>query len=432
MKDQQETIRMIEEKLDAILACRLLAPTLSEDDAPPELRGIVQRINTLARDITEMVNFGQDLARGQLDTVGASRSNYLASPLKEIHSQLQTASYNMEQLIKGNMVSKLNLPGDFFAWYNLLIEKVSQTFSMIRPDEQEWGDNATSWRYHQILTAINKLSIMVLEVDAAGNIMFANPNARSTFSDISRLPYEDSSGASELTKYLCTFANRISKIDPGKLVFEDFPVLFELYDEDKERWYKITSDVINLADGSVGLLHVIDDISDWKKQEHQLTLSATIDPMTAAYTRNAGMRKLGEAIRMREEMKSCVAFVDIDGLKTINDQYGHNEGDYVITTTAEILISSVRETDWVIRYGGDEFLVLLLNSTREAAQKAVDRMYQKLASINLRAMKPYALSFSIGLSPIRTEMRQAQDVIAAVDEDMYQKKMAKKAAEAEE
>lgn len=429
MKDACETIKLMEEKLDAMLEGRLVTPALDEAAVPQELSGVARRLNKLARDISELEEFGYDLARGELDAATPSRTNYLAGPFKEIHSQLMTASYNMEQLIKGNMVSKINLPGDFFAWYNLLIEKVSQTFGMIQSSEQtqtEWGDAATSWRYHQILTAINKLSIMVLEVDADGNIMFANPNARKTFSDMASLPYKDSAGAGALVEYLCTFANRVSQIEPGRLVFEDFPVLYELFDKERGRWYKITSDVLNLTDGSVGLLHVIDDISDWKKQEHELTLSATIDPLTSAYTRSTGMRKLSEMIRLRDEEESCVAFVDIDGLKSINDRYGHTEGDFVIKTVAAILISSVRETDWVVRYGGDEFLVLLMNSSPASAQKAVTRMEERLRATNEAAQKPYELSFSTGLSAITPDMRQSQDVIRAVDKNMYKGKVAKK------
>lgn len=419
-------IRQIQDKLDAMLEGRLVVPELNEAVVPQELLGIAQRINKLSHDITEMEEFGYDLARGKLDATTPSRTNYLSGPLKEIHSQLMTASYNMEQLLKGNMVGKLNLPGDFFSWYDLLIDKVSQTFGVIDTDQSQWGDSATSWRYHQILTAINKLSIMLLEVDADGRIVFANPNARETFADMKRLPYEDNSDAGALVGYLCSFAERIAQIDPGLLVFEDFPVLYELFDQEKGRWYKITSDVVNLADGSAGLLHVVDDISDWKKQEHQLVKSATIDPLTSTYTRSAGMRKLSEMVRLRDEERNCVAFADIDGLKEINDRYGHTEGDFVIKTVAQCLLSSVREADWVVRYGGDEFLVLLHNSGVKTARNAIGRMRDKLAAVNAQANKPYHMDVSVGISAITPDMRHAQDVIKVVDRDMYENKAAKR------
>lgn len=426
MEDYKTIIKQMEEKLDEMLLARPSSIELNEEELPEELRGVAQRINKLARNIDELQRFGSELALGDLGTQIPSRDNYLAGPFKEIHSQFMTASYSMEQLVKGKMVSRLNLPGNFFTAYNKLVDRVSQALSTVKDNEPEWGDDATSWRYHQILVAINKLNIMLLEVDAAGRIMFANPHAREVFADMDRLPYEDCSKSNALTQYLCTFADRVARLEPSKLMFEEFPELYELHDTDSGQWYKITSDVLNLTDGSIGVLHMIDNISDWKNQEKQLTYRATIDQLTSAYTRSAGIRKLEEIIRVSEEEENCVAFIDIDELKSINDRYGHTEGDFVIKTIAKILIDTIRDTDWVVRYGGDEFLVLLRGSNIHTAQKAVDRMRNRLQETNEKLDKPYQLSFSIGLSEITPDMQSVQDVIEIVDQAMYDDKVRKK------
>ncbi len=193
-----------------------------------------------------------------------------------------------------------------------------------------------------------------------------------------------------------------------------------------DTWYHITSDVIPFPNGAQGYLHLIDDISAWKRTELMLETYASIDGLTGTCTRRAGSQKLEELISAREEETNCAAFVDVDGLKEINDTYGHNEGDFAIQTIAGILLSSVRGKDWVIRFGGDEFLVLFLDCTEDMAKVAMARMYAKLEEKNRELDKPYKLSFSVGVSQITLEMEHISDVIRVIDASMYQEKTAKK------
>jgi len=241
----------------------------------------------------------------------------------------------------------------------------------------------TELRYRQILSAIDQLRIMIIEVSAEGEILYANPPAREVFPNIERFPYDKPQRvASALLEYLCTFAGRIPSVSSG----EDeggFPILYEVFEPASGAWYKIFTDSAELPGGQIGLLHVIDDISEWKRHEYELRVS-TIDPLSSAYTRKMGFQKLDELIRLRYEKINCVAFIDIDNLKEINSGHGQNEGDFAIKTIAEVLLSNVRGTDWVIRYGGDEFLVLFFKKRRAVHRRnprdAVDHLAQHVAA----------------------------------------------------
>jgi diguanylate cyclase (GGDEF)-like protein len=210
------------------------------------------------------------------------------------------------------------------------------------------------------------------------------------------------------------------------------PMLRELFDPKSDSWYKITTDRIRLVGGAYGLLHVIDDISEWKKHESQLRRSASIDTLTGTYTRGAGLIVLNEAFEERAVKSTCVAFADVDGLKAINDYYGHSEGDFSLRTVADIFMSCVRKSDWVIRYGGDEFVIIFRDCSVKMAQAVIDRMHEKLEEANHTLGKPYRLSFSIGCTVIEKGFESVDELMAIVDRLMYDKKRENRARELSE
>jgi len=291
---------------------------------------------------------------------------------------------------------------------------------------QQWSRVVNSWRYHQIVSAMGQLHIMMLEVDRDGGILYANPPFKAKFPKLSKIPYggEGEQPACALMAYLCTFEEYGELLEPAALETDRFPVLRELHDPVSDVWYKITTDRIKLVGGAYGLLHMIDDISEWKKHESQLRKSATTDDLTGAYSRGAGLIALNEAFEERAAIHTCVAFADIDGLKAINDTYGHTEGDFTIKTVADVFMNCVRKSDWVIRYGGDEFVIIFRDCTADIASAVIARMHEKLDEINLTLDKPYRLSFSIGCTQIERGIESVEELMAIVDRLMYDKKRA--------
>lgn len=434
MKSDIETLRELEEVLDRLLVGKTENILTDASEHSEAFVSVMEKFGLLCANLDESQKFAVNISKGNLEAIPPGRRNFLSSPLKEIHSQLISFCYSIDELIKGNMVSKLFYPGQLFSSYNSLIEKVAKTFSDLENSAPmpEWGENISSWRYHQLLSALNRLHIMVIEVDVSGKILFANPPAKDLFGAIGWLPYGTRlpENTSELTKYLCTFENTPEAAFSGVNLSQDFPVFTEVFDVGSGAWYKITSDRVNLSDGSLGILHMIDDISEWKRHELQLAHSATIDALTLAYTRKAGIQKLDELLWFGGDTENCAAFVDIDNLKAINDSYGHTEGDFAIASIAEVLMSSVRKSDWVVRYGGDEFLILFINCRSSLAQEVADRMQVRLEELNRTLGKPYKLAFSAGISPINSSMKTSADVIEVVDKIMYKNKAERKAAAA--
>ncbi len=114
--------------------------------------------------------------------------------------------------------------------------------------------------------------------------------------------------------------------------------------------------------------------------------------------------------------------IDIDGLKNVNDDFGHKTGDVYIQTAVEIIKKSIRINDLLFRIGGDEFLVLIPNMDIEAAKRLSEKMHEKTKECNM----PYPVSFSVGISIIEDVKDDFDTHFKIADDNMYKTKLSKK------
>jgi diguanylate cyclase (GGDEF)-like protein len=122
-----------------------------------------------------------------------------------------------------------------------------------------------------------------------------------------------------------------------------------------------------------------------------------------------------------------MVYADLDGLKKINDSFGHKQGDRALVKTAELLKETFRSSDVLGRLGGDEFTILAAVDPDGGIEKLVTRLEQKFANYNALKAEPYELSISIGVSRLVPENGESmEDLIAQADAAMYQNKRARK------
>lgn len=120
--------------------------------------------------------------------------------------------------------------------------------------------------------------------------------------------------------------------------------------------------------------------------------------------------------------------IDIDSFKAINDLYGHIAGDQALKAVADILKDSFRKNDFIARYGGDEFIIILEIEDQLDLTNAVDRLNENLERFNAKKSVPYLLSLSIGVDSFDCESKiTVKDFMKRIDRLMYNNKMDKKA-----
>lgn len=167
---------------------------------------------------------------------------------------------------------------------------------------------------------------------------------------------------------------------------------------------------------------------------HALDRMWIYDTLTGVYNR-AGFFKLAEPIIeecVNNNKKICVVFLDLDGLKKVNDQYGHDEGDTLIKSIAGVMKQVKRHGELLMRYGGDEFVILAPGYTKKDAALCIDTINEKMEEFNKSSEKPYKLEASIGyhMATVRNT-DELNAVIEQADQEMYTIKKQKKAGKNE-
>lgn len=182
------------------------------------------------------------------------------------------------------------------------------------------------------------------------------------------------------------------------------------------------------SDGEVlGLYLLTQDITSRKQLELELEQQARQDPLTSLPNRRALLEALPQAMARanRQQQPMALMFMDLDGFKAVNDQWGHDAGDEVLRQFARRIQHQVRETDSVYRLAGDEFTLIV-----ESLHQPQDEAEQIAGKICAATTEPFDLgktqaylSTSIGIALYYPgQLRNADRLLAAADQAMYQAK----------
>ncbi len=171
------------------------------------------------------------------------------------------------------------------------------------------------------------------------------------------------------------------------------------------------------------------DITQSKQQQQMLEILAHYDPLTRLPNRTLFADRLQQAIAHSKRDKSLLAicFLDLDGFKPVNDQFGHDAGDRILIEVAERIKNSVREEDSVSRHGGDEFALLLgdLHSLQECEQ-AITRIHQAIAAPYYIESQALSIGVSSGITVFPLDDADSDTLLRHADHAMYQAKLAGK------
>ncbi|MCX7981710.1 MAG: sensor domain-containing diguanylate cyclase [Syntrophales bacterium] len=189
----------------------------------------------------------------------------------------------------------------------------------------------------------------------------------------------------------------------------------------------LSVEVVSIG-GEQYMLSTVHDITDRKIMEEKIRELSLRDEMTGLYNRRGFFTLAEQEIRktVRTGKKLLFTYIDCDGLKAINDMYGHEEGDRVLKATADILRQNFRMSDIIARMGGDEFVVLSTDAEIENPEVITRRLATSIETYNKKQAGPWQLDMSWGTAvydPVQPV--SLDELMAQADGLMYQNKKAK-------
>ncbi len=164
------------------------------------------------------------------------------------------------------------------------------------------------------------------------------------------------------------------------------------------------------------------DLAERKQVEQDLKQMALHDPLTNLANRTLLYEHMGNALAhaTRHDRQFSVIFIDLDNFKKINDAFGHEAGDNLLTNIAECLKGCMRDEDIIARMGGDEFIVVLNSaSDKKGTQIVVDRLMESVAELAEREGYGEIISASVGISVFPADGMDADTLIHNADTAMY-------------
>lgn len=156
----------------------------------------------------------------------------------------------------------------------------------------------------------------------------------------------------------------------------------------------------------------------------------SLDDLTGVLNRGAGIRFLEEQLRASKRKKQpiTICYMDIDNLKDVNDRFGHREGDRLIVAIVDVIKRNIRETDQIMRIGGDEFVIIFPDCTTDKSKQIMKRIREKIKEVEFTANgEKFEASFCYGFAEYSkgSHVNTVESLLDMADQQMYKYKRLK-------
>lgn len=166
---------------------------------------------------------------------------------------------------------------------------------------------------------------------------------------------------------------------------------------------------------------VLDEASQEHHRIQRIHMDSLTDPLTGLYNRRFIEREYARLMELarRQDSRLAVVFADIDNFKEVNDRYGHSAGDLLLSAISETLAGTIRGSDLLCRYGGDEFVILMDGADIEHARRLSERITENVSALSLREMQGMKFSISLGQSAFPMDGDSIEELLIQADRRMY-------------
>ena len=367
---EQKDIDALMQQLRSVLLGKPITPGMRT--LAPELAEMQEALEYLAECLRESNDFLRSLCAGNLNMEAPGRHNFVASNLKELHSILKHLSWQTTQVAAGDYSQKVRFLGEFSDSFNLMVQQLK---------EREIGLSAKTKSLAQSMSLLRLVLdgqrdwVVVTDTEER-DVIYTNLSAKRKF-------YNPDTGVVVSPDYeeLLDLLTGMDGTDTGEL---------EYACKARGLLFLVRSFPIEWNERQA-VVHCITDVTDEREEMEQLHNMAYTDMLTGAHNRRYCLERM--ASLMEKDIAFSIVLIDLDGLKTVNDQHGHVSGDDYIISVAQTIAALSRTDDRLCRIGGDEFVLLLPECTEHNAEKKMRRVCNQLAALD----KTYALSISYGV-----------------------------------
>ena len=267
---------------------------------------------------------------------------------------------------------------------------------------------------------------IILTIDMKGIITYANPAAASMAgsNDLVGKVLRDFISPEVVNQHL----EMLDKHRGGFTATMSYESQIPAGDHGGSIYFDVKSTTLFYHGRPSGVLIIARDSTERKRTEEQIRLLAIVDTLTGLFNRRGFITLTEQQLKTayRTEKKQLLFFIDLDGLKVINDTYGHDEGDRALQKTAKILKQTFRESDIIGRLGGDEFAVLVVDDD-ELQKNILKRLKERIKEESTVSDVSYKISMSIGVAEYDpTRPCKVEELMLEADRLMYIQKKEKK------
>ena len=397
---------------------------------------LVRTVNRMIRLIEEIGRFVVPLARGELAAPLPSPDNKMARPLIEMHDRLSYLTRQTQEIARGDYSQRIDFMGEFSTAFNSMVVLLEERERSLRDEIARRRQAETDLQRERDLLVAGPVVTFRWDVDDAGTVQYVSPN-------VTAYGYT----AEEFMSGRRTYASIVEPADYAWIVedgndksrsgLEGWTQEYRIADAAGEtHWVRDFTHAVRSADGEVEAYEgYVIDITPQKRaeqalrqREEQLRMLSLSDELTGLYNRR-GFFALGEqAMRVARRRSNGlgVISVDIDGLKAVNDRFGHEQGDETLRAVADIIRASIRESDVAGRVGGDEFIVLAEDGPTMTGE-LVARLQRRAERYDGKTGRPVRLSLSIGAVDWEAgEQVTLQELIERASQRMHDVKRTKR------
>lgn len=336
----------------------------------------------------------RSISKKEIKENNTSEYSLLADLLKELHYILKNIDLELNDVAFRNHKQLLDYLSKFYGTFDLML-------SQLKEREKQFESRVENLEVSlKLLSSIVESQdnwVIAMDIESK-EILYINSSAKECF-------YNPETNES-WCKCKCKLMDELKKLKYKENDFEYFCAV--------SYRYILTKNFLVEMDNRKIMVYILSDITGQKVEQEQLSNFAYKDELTGIHNRRFCFEKI-EYFNKNEDIFSLV-LIDVDGLKYVNDNFGHAEGDSYICQVVEAIRKNIREIDILSRVGGDEFIIILLNCTEDSAINKMESICKEIKKIR----RNYPLSISYGVTYVSGRNRiPLQKLINESDKKMY-------------